>query len=334
MSNKLRFEKCSESEWDFILKNSNESNLFSKTLFLKNCGSKFHLWKVMQGNEIKAGVCLLVDNDEKESIENKFIIHNSIYFNLDKKRILPKIREDKFQITDFIIKNLTSKYKKIFLSLDPSFNDLRPFQWFNYDYEGPRFEISTKYTSWLDISEFKSIEIKNEKKSELFKNLEPVRRYSIRQAIKDNYNIEFSKESGKFIDLYRKFLSNNNSTEMKGDLEIISKIIEQLLEQDKGIITYIYSNTSELIYSMFTGWDETKAYYLYGVGAVVNKKSWQGTIGLWSILKYIAKNKNIKIFDFEGVNSPNRGWFKLGFGGDLISYYQIKYDKEKIYSNK
>ena len=91
---------------------------------------------------------------------------------------------------------------------------------------------------------------------------------------------------------------------MKGDLEIISKIIGELIEQDKGIITYIYTNKSELIYSMFTGWDETKAYYLYGVSSAVNKASWQGTIGLWSILKYIASNKNIKIFDFEGVNSP------------------------------
>ena len=186
----------------------------------------------------------------------------------------------------------------------------------------------------MNISEFKSTKIKNEEEFELFKNLEPVRRYSIRQAKKEDSIIEFSKDPKKFLDLYKKFLSKNISTEMKGDLEIISKIIEVLLAQDKGIITYIYNNKNELIYSMFTGWDETKAYYLYGVGAVVNKKSWQGTIGLWSILKYIAKNKNIKIFDFEGVNSPNRGWFKLGFGGDLISYYQIKYDKEKIYSNK
>ena len=313
MSNKLNFEKCSEVEWDLILKNSHQSNLFSKTFFLKNCGSKFHLWKVIQGNEIKAGVCLLVDSDEKESIENKFIIHNSIYFNLNKKRILPKIREDKFQITDFIIKNLTFKYKKIFLSLDPSVNDLRPFQWYNYNLEGPRFQISTKYTSWLDLSEIKLFKNKNEEKFELFKNLEPVRRYSIRQAKKEDSIIQFSKDSKKFLDLYKKFLSKNSSNEMKDDLEIISKITEELLEQDKGIIAYIYSNKNELIYSILTGWDETKAYYLFGVGSAVNKRSWQGTIGLWSIIKYIANNKDIKIFDFEGVNSPNRGWFKLGW---------------------
>jgi hypothetical protein len=25
----------------------------------------------------------------------------------------------------------------------------------------------------------------------------------------------------------------------------------------------------------------------------------------------------------EGVNSPTRGQFKLGFGGELVSYYQV-----------
>ena len=38
----------------------------------------------------------------------------------------------------------------------------------------PRFQISTKYTSWLDLSEIKLFKNKNEEKFELFKNLEPV----------------------------------------------------------------------------------------------------------------------------------------------------------------
>ena len=70
MSNKLSFEKCDEQDWNVIIENSYQSNLFSKIVFLKNCGSKFHLWKVVQGNEIKAGVCLNVDEAEENSIEN------------------------------------------------------------------------------------------------------------------------------------------------------------------------------------------------------------------------------------------------------------------------
>ena len=32
--------------------------------FLKNSGTKYNLWKVIQGEEIKAGVCLNVDKTE------------------------------------------------------------------------------------------------------------------------------------------------------------------------------------------------------------------------------------------------------------------------------
>ena len=76
---------------------------------------------------------------------------------------------------------------------------------------------------------------------------------------------------------------------------------------------------------MFTGWDETAA--IAGVGQLLTKilaRNYWTMVNV-SILQII---KTLK-FLFRGVNSPNRGWFKLGFGGDLIGYYQIKYDKEK-----
>lgn len=333
MSNKLSFAKCDEKDWKFIINNSYQSNLFSRVIFLQNCGSKYHLWKVVQGNEIKAGVCINVDDVEKNSIENKFIIHNGVFFNIDNKRTLSKKREDQFQVTNFVIENLVSKYEKIHLSLDPKVSDIRPFQWFNYNKQGPKFDIYTKYTSLLDITEFKSSEGKDEEDLELFRNLEPVRRYSIRQAKKEKFKIEFDDKLDKFLDLYKKFLFKSNMPDNKNDFDIITNICTALIKNEVGIVSYVFNNKSELIYSMFTAWDNTKAYYLYGVGSDKIKETWQGTIGLWSILKYIAINKNIKIFDFEGVNSPNRGWFKLGFGGELTSYYQIKYDKKKVYTN-
>ena len=37
----------------------------------------------------------------------------------------------------------------------------------------------------------------------------------------------------------------------------------------------------------------------------------------------LANRTKIGEVDMEGVNSPQRGWFKLGFGGNLLPYYQI-----------
>ena len=191
MSNKLIFKKCEIMESDKILYSSKQSNLFCKSFYLESLGQKFHIWKVLQGQEIKAIVCLNVDRSEKRSIENDFVIHNGIFFNIDNNRLLAKKREDQFQITEFIINELVKKYKTIFLSLDPSIVDLRPFQWFNYNKKGPKFNIKIKYTSILDISEMKKQ--KNDEKLKLFKNLEPVRRYSLRQAVKDGARLTFQR---------------------------------------------------------------------------------------------------------------------------------------------
>ena len=39
--------------------------------------------------------------------------------------------------------------------------------------------------------------------------------------------------------------------------------------------------------------------------------------------KDIAQRLSISEVDMEGVNSPQRGWFKLGFGGNLVPYYHV-----------
>ena len=154
MYKNLSFLKCELSEWDSILENLNNQH-FCKSYFLKYSGSKFHLWKVLQGKEIKAVVCINVDDTEQYSIENEFIIHNKIFFKLDKNRILAKKREDEHQIINFVIDKLIEKYKSIFLTLDPSVTDVRPFQWYNFQKSGPKFKIDIKYTSILDISELR-----------------------------------------------------------------------------------------------------------------------------------------------------------------------------------
>ena len=41
----------------------------------------------------------------------------------------------------------------------------------------------------------------------------------------------------------------------------------------------------------------------------------KGTFAHWKAIEYFVKQK-IFFIDFEGVNSPKRGWFKIGFGGD------------------
>ena len=39
------------------------------------------------------------------------------------------------------------------------------------------------------------------------------------------------------------------------------------------------------------------------------------------------KKDCINFLDLEGINSPNRGFWKIGFGGDIKPYFKIMFEK-------
>ena len=66
--------------------------------------------------------------------------------------------------------------------------------------------------------------------------------------------------------------------------------------------------------------DKETAYYLIAGNDPEYRNTGAGTaLLLESILE--AKRRDLKSFDFIGVNSPQRGEFKLGFGGELRPYF-------------
>ena len=50
-----------------------------------------------------------------------------------------------------------------------------------------------------------------------------------------------------------------------------------------------------------------------------------GTYSLWKAIERCHSEK-INLIDLEGVNSPQRGSFKLNFGGVIKNYFKIKID--------
>ena len=68
--------------------------------------------------------------------------------------------------------------------------------------------------------------------------------------------------------------------------------------------------------------DEKRSYYLFGANDPKMRSEHTGTAVIWESL-YKLKELGFNELDLEGVNSPNRGWFKMSFGGDLKTYYQI-----------
>ena len=82
------------------------------------------------------------------------------------------------------------------------------------------------------------------------------------------------------------------------------------------------------MYAIFSLHNNT-ACYLYGAGDVDVSERLGGTYSLWKAIEKCYEKK-IECVDLEGVNSPQRGSFKISFGGNLANYYKVILNKEQL----
>ena len=121
-------------------------------------------------------------------------------------------------------------------------------------------------------------------------------------------------------------MSRQNIIVEKDFLKNMQILIDKLLELKKAKIFSCFDDKNELASMAFIGWDTKRAYYIFGANDPNKRNGHSGTAVLWDAF-YHLNEMGIKTVDLEGVNSPNRGWFKLSFGGNIIPYYELIYKK-------
>lgn len=310
-----------DEDWDALVCRSPQGTLFSERAYLHWTGRKHHLWWVKQGTELKAGVCLVVSDDEQRCELDDLVIYGGILFHIDPKRQLVKRRHDEFQITVFIAEQLAIRYESLEFPLSPQFSDLRPFLWYRYhDSPEHKYVLNLRYTSYLEIGGLRDWS-GNEEDSPFFANMETVRRYSVREAARKGGSVNQCADSQLLLSYYQELMERQGDTQPSGKIAAMKRVIEGLLEAGRGVIFHVFDIHGTVLYAVMYGWDGKRAYYLFGAGNAEISTPWQGTLAHWEVFKYLAQKCTIDEIDLEGVNSPQRGWFKLGFGGDLRSYY-------------
>ena len=91
----------------------------------------------------------------------------------------------------------------------------------------------------------------------------------------------------------------------------------------------IYTSNGDLGSMAFFAIDHIRAYYLFGANDPGIRDQHTGTAVIWDAFRFLNAT-GVKEVDLEVVNSPNRGWFKLSFGGELVPYYNLKWTNNNI----
>lgn len=311
-------------KWDEFVESSPQGTIFSNSEYLQHIGRKFKLFYVLRGNELKAGVSLILSDDEKSTEIDDLVIYNGIMFVADKRQKHVSAIFERFEITEYIINELNKKYEKIEMALSPHFEDSRPFLWHNYHSENisEKFSFVLKYTSYLNISEFSDNTI-NEFDTKIFANLERLRQRRIKES-RMNHSITVNDfDPGLFLTFYEQLLHSQNIIVPSNKLNRIHDLIVYLLNSNMAKAFSILNSKKNIVYKTLFCFDSKRAYSLFGAGNLDENERYKGTIAFWDAFKYLAKEKDIKEVDMEGVNSPKRGWFKLSFGGNLLPYFHV-----------
>ncbi len=310
-------------EWNYLVETSFQGSLFNESIYLQLADVGYEQYLIKQGSHIKAGVCVVKGKNPKECKLDDLVIHNGILFSPDPQKKQVKQRFEQFELTEFAIEQLTIQFDIIELALSPQFEDMRPFIWHDYHAQDnkDRFVLDLRYTSYVDISSLRTNEAIET--SDAFLALETLRKRHIRQALK-NGGVVLQAVSGKIlVDFYRDLLVRQGEIPPEGKLTRMEHLVDGLVAAGRGAVYEVQDSAGMVIYAVAYGWDSKRAYYLFGAGHPVISEPWQGTLAHWEAFKDLAQRIQIKEVDLEGVNSPQRGWFKLGFGGDLRPYYQI-----------
>ncbi len=304
-----------DDAWDALVRESPQGSLFATSLFLKTLPDGFERRWVLKGTKRVGGVYF--DKGERESeAGQRALIYSGLLFGRAVSAEGASNRTKRFRITELFIEWLET-YDAVQIRLSPHVEDIRPFSWHAYHSEDPseKYALRPEYTSYLSLAPF-ARGVSDEAVSQMVR--------SRRRLWRDGKDIGRTEVETR-LDLltrgYSELMESQGQPVTEETSQALGAQLGALIEGGVGA-QYITYEDDRPVYTTVFAWDNERAYGLYSAPVGDEPTAWQGTVCYLHTFADLAA-RGLKEVDFEGVNSPTRGWFKLGFGGDLRQLFLV-----------
>lgn len=299
--------------WDALVDGSQQGHAFSKSVFLQSLGVPFTCYLVAspQG-ELLAGTAIVEDGQRMANAPFAFTPHQGILFaHSVTQQASQKRLTTEFRITEFFINALLTVYPNFSMALSPFFKDLRPFLWHNHgQVEQPTFEVKQRYTGHVDLQNFS-----------LNAFLATVRTVRRQEYKKSQVQIQTSTDLPLFLNLYQQTFERQGLVIDTHTLALVQRICSQTMDAGMGYLSAAHLENRIASMAFFVT-DSNCAYYLFGANDPAMRESNASSKLLLDNITLSAQ-QGLQRFDFVGVNSPQRGDFKLSFNAELVPYQEV-----------
>lgn len=310
------------AQWDAFVELSPQGTIFSHSKYLQSLNVPFRLYKILSGQKVVALLPAIEDKSRRKIVQYDFTPNQGILF-VDDARIKLAPRQkvvDEFRITEFLIHELTQRYDEIAMFLSWAFQDVRPFLWHNYHQPHlGQFSVKPRYTALLDLKKIDP--------SSYLGELRKGRRWDVKKAA--DCIVREASNLNAFMEIYESTFSRQGIALNDATLSLVRGIATSAISQGYGRLSSCEAEDGIASMNLLL-YDKRRAYYLFGANNPNLRDTGGGTKLLFhNILE--AKARGLEEFDFVGVNSPNRGDFKLGFNAELALYFDVRYSRPPIH---
>ncbi len=203
------------------------------------------------------------------------------------------------------------------VSLAPTLTDVRHFLWTNsIPSELPEIQVIPRYTAILDLSDLKP--------QNILKCVSTNRNREILRIEKSEaFSITKKIDTEQLLKLYESFFAEKNITMHQKEMDKLIRLCE-LVESGYGRYTgYIDTTSGELVSIVILLYDHATANLVLNLTHQAYKSSGIGTATMFNAI-LTAKHLGLKSFDFNGVNHPQRAFYKHSFGAEPKLYFDLK----------
>ena len=312
----LIFEHCQDkSLWDEFVASSPQGTVYCYTFFLDHLGLDYDLVFVLDQGVPQLGGIILKDHDKVVPSSHFLIPYQGFLMKKD-ALTMPAHRFSQWllETSSFMIHALGKKYDGISLCMHPQWDDMRPFVWFNYHTpERGLFRLTPRYSARLRLGQFKNFD-------DYCMSVRKVRRYEYRQALKQNLVAEESNDIEMLSRLDALTFSRQGLSRPNHGIDLVKKLAALALKHGCGRLLVCRDTDHNILSANLFLYDQNCAYYQMGANDPDYRHTFGGTFLIFEQIKYCLEKK-IPWVDFVGVNSPNRGDYKMSFNPSLVLHF-------------
>jgi Acetyltransferase (GNAT) domain len=323
----FKLAACNDDQtWDDFVDRSLQGSVFCNAAFLSALGRKLERWLVSENAKVVAAYPVLLNDTQPIAAPHRFTLYQGLMFHpeVDSQPFHRGVQH-KLRITDFLLEQMAERYSRISLCTHPNLGDIRSFLWFNYHQpEKGVFSVQTCYTGLLNLRQFE--------RERHLSEMRAVRRSEIVRAGREGYKAVESNDIDTLDRLHDLTFKRQGLTRLESDGPMVHSIAEAALKHGFGRCLMAIDPAGNVASANLILLDKRVGHYLIGANHPDFRKSGASAFLLLEAIEHAAKS-GARYFDFVGINSPNRGDYKVSFNAQPVAYYTLDWKRPQSYSN-